>query len=388
MKLPQPIVRRVNDVFSDFLTRFLPVTLPHMKRLSYFITLLQFLIASGASASPANASLIQKNYQLAVDKWALDMRVSTSQDERLKVWGERPDAAAAARKMWEQIGDSLDDEWTIPPAAWFLQNTQGLITTNPNGSTVPSFAKENDAIRKAIETSHIHSSKLTPMCMALVASQDPRSLAILEKIQASHPDKKIQGVAALGAAMQLKTIGDDPELMKKRLTYLRKAIIQSSDVEINGTTVAKIAEDELYIIRYLTKGRVAPDLAGVDAANRPLSLAANNGKVIILLFWSSSDPDATRVIDITAALEKKFKGRPLVIIGVNHDPSEKLRAMQADGTVTWSNFSDPENKLSAEYRVGSWPLVYVLDGDRKIHYAGAPGSFVELTAEGLVTEIK
>jgi hypothetical protein len=41
-----------------------------------------------------------------------------------------------------------------------------------------------------------------------------------------------------------------------------------------------------------------------------------------------------------------------------------------------------------EYRVGSWPLAYVLDGERKIHYAGAPGSFVELTAEALLAEAK
>ena len=359
-----------------------------MKRLSHLIALFSLLTASGAMASPVDAQLVQKTYQLAMDKWALDMRTANTPDERAKTWSSRPDTTAAARKMWEQIGTSLAEEWTLEPAAWFLRNTQGLITTNPNGSTAPTFAKENDAIRKAVESYHMNSTKLVPMCMALVANQDPRSLAILEKLQASHPDKKIQGVAALGAAMQLKAIGDDPELMKKRLNYLRKAIIQSSDIELNGTTVAKLAEDELYIIRYLTKGRVAPDLTGVDSANRPLSLSANKDKVIVLLFWSSSDPDATRVIEITAAMEKKFRGRPFVVIGVNHDPAEKLRAMQADGTVTWPNFSDPENKLSGEYRVGSWPLVYVLDGERKIHYAGAPGSFVELTAEALIAEIK
>jgi hypothetical protein len=73
---------------------------------------------------------------------------------------------------------------------------------------------------------------------------------------------------------------------------------------------------------------------------------------------------------------------------VNNDPAAKLRSLQADNTVTWANFSDPENKLAKEYRVGSWPLAYVLDGERKIHYAGAPGSFVELTAEALLAEAK
>jgi peroxiredoxin len=211
---------------------------------------------------------------------------------------------------------------------------------------------------------------------------------LLEKIQSGNPDSKTQGVAAFGAALQLKTLGDDGEIMRKRLTFLRKAIIQSSDVELNGVTVAKLAEDELYIIRFLSKGRVAPDLVGEDSAMRPLSLSANKGKVVILLFWNSNLADARRVIEITAATEAKFKGRPLVVIGVNNDPAAKLRSLQADNTVTWANFSDPENKLAKEYRVCVWPLVYVLDGDRKIHYAGAPGSFVELTAEALLAEAK
>ena len=78
---------------------------------------------------------------------------------------------------------------------------------------------------------------------------------------------------------------------------------------LDGTTVAKLAEDELYIIRFLTKGRVAPDLVGVDSANRPLSLAANKGKVIVLLFWNSNVPDAKRVVEITTGLSE-IQGPP------------------------------------------------------------------------------
>ena len=88
------------------------------------------------------------------------------------------------------------------------------------------------------------------------------------------------------------------------------------------------------------------------------------------------------------ALRPGGEDRPFVVIGVNHDPLEKLRAMEADGTVTWPNLSDPANKLAAEYRVGSWPLVYVLDGDRKIHYSGTPGSFAEATVDALLAPPK
>lgn len=354
-----------------------------MNRLS-LAAVLSLLAFSQAGAAPADAQRIQKTYQLKMDNWALEMRIATTPAERSKAWSSRPDATPAAREMWNVIGTSLEQDWTLEPAAWFLRTTPGLLATDDAGIPKPIFSKENEAIRKAIETSHLSSPKLGPVCSALASSPDPRSLAILEKIQASHPDQKIQGVAALGAAMQLKALGDDGDIMRKRLNYLRKAIIQASDVEINGTAVSKLAEDELYIIRFLTKGRVAPDLVGVDSGGRPLSLEANKGKVIVLLFWNSNVADAKRVVEITTAMDAKFKGKPFTVIGVNNDTTEKLRALQADGTVPWLNFSDPENKLSADYRVGTWPLVYVLDAERKIHYAGAPGSFAELTAAALL----
>ena len=86
-------------------------------------------------------------------------------------------------------------------------------------------------------------------------------------------------------------------------------------------------------------------------------------------------------VDMVAAWAKKFEGKPVAIVGVNNDPLETLRNLQAGGRVTWPNFTDNTNRLAADYRVGARPLVYVLDGERKIRYLGAPGSFGELTAE-------
>lgn len=359
-----------------------------MNRPCLLVALLSVLLPAATFASPTEAQRIQKSHKLAMEKWALDMRIATGPDEQAKIWNLRPDATPFARQMWTAIGSSLKEEWTLEPAAWFLRNTPGLLSAAENATPAPIFSAECDTIRKAVETHHLKSAKLAPICSALASVSDPRSLTLLEKIESTHPDPKIQGVAALGAAVQLKSIGDDGEIMRKRLIYLRKAIIESSDVDLDGTTVAKLAEDELYIIRFLTKGRVAPDLVGQDSGKRALSLSAHKGKVIVLVFWNSNVMSADRVVEMTSAMAAKFKDRPIAVIGVNSDPVEKLRSLQQDGTVNWPNFSDPENKLAHEYRVGSWPLVYVLDGERKIHYAGAPGSFAELTAEALAAEIK
>jgi peroxiredoxin len=359
-----------------------------MNHLSRLLAATFLLLAAESNASPEDARRIQKSWQLAMENWSLETRAATTPEARAAAFAKRPDTTPYARQMWDQIGSALDQEWTLEPAAWFLRNAPGLLATQADGSTKSMFAAEIEAVLNAVETRHLKSANLIPMCMALATTGNPRSLVLLEKIQANHPDAKTQGVAALAAAMVLKSIGDDGELMRKRLTCLRKAIIDSSDVDLGGTTVAKLAENELYIIRYLAKGRIAPDLSGIDSASRPLKLSDFTGRIVLLLFWNSTMQEASRVIEITAGLERKFQGRPFVVLGVNHDSLEKLRSMEADGIVSWRNFSDPSNQLAGEYRVGSWPLVYVLDGERKIHYAGAPGSFAELTVDALLSETK
>jgi len=359
-----------------------------MKHLHSLIPALFLLLVAESTATPAEADRIRKSWESAAESWTLTSRAATTPEAKAAALAARPDPLRYARQMWQVINPSLSKDWTLDPAAWFLNFTRSLTITNADGSVAPAFTQENAAIRKAVATHHMQSPNLTPMCMALARNQDPGTLSILEKIQSSHPDTKVQGVAALAAALVIKSLGDDAEPMRKRLTHLRKAIIQSSDVKIGDTTVAQIAEDELYIIRNLTKGRIAPNLVGTDAASRPITLDSTKGKVTMLLFWNTEMPESDRVLEITNNTLRKFKGRPFTVIGVNHDPLAKLRTLEADEVTNWKNFSDPEMKLAREYRINVLPQVLVLDGERKIHYFGAPGSFAEITAEALLSETK
>jgi peroxiredoxin len=359
-----------------------------MHPLSRLLVACAVMLAAESRGNPAEARRIQTSWQLAMENWSLATRAATTPEERDAAIAKQPDTLPYARDMWRQIGPNLDQEWTLEPAAWFLRVAPGLKTPQPDGSAGPAFTAEIDAILSAIESHHLQNPDMVSTCMALAGLRGPRALALLEKIQTTHPDPGIQGVAALAAALIFKSLGDDPELTRKRLTCLRKAIIQSSDVDLGGVTVAKLAEDELHIIRYLGKGRVAPDLSGTDSAGQPVKLSDFQGRVIILLFWHSAMPEAGRVIGITAEMAARFDGKPLTVLGVNQDPLAQLRAMEADDRVTWRNFSDPSSQLAREYRVTSWPMAYVLDGQRQIHYAGPPGSFAELTAAALLAETK
>lgn len=352
-------------------------------------SLLLLLVLAGGSMSlragtPQQADGIRRLYEADFKQWVLKLQVAGSDEERAKLAAERPDAALAAKRMWAAIQPNLAEAWTVEPAAWLLRISAGQMATDEAGNVEPLMADAAVAIRDAALRHHLASKDLASLCMALVVTNLPISLPTLEKIEQASPDPKIQGVAALGIAMLLKDLSDEGEVMARRLTMLKKAIIESSEVEINGTSVAKLAENELYVIINLSKGKMAPDLVGVDSGGHPLRLSDQRGKVVVLLFWRAEDENTPQLLELVKRMRERFSGRPFEIVGVNRDPLSALRGLQASGQVDWPNFSDPDNKLGADYRVASWPFAYVLDGERKIHYVGAMGSFVELTAAALL----
>lgn len=341
-------------------------------------------VVSAWAGSPSEAAAIRKDYQQSMQIWSLRVKTAENEAAQRAALELRPDSASYAKKMWACLQPSLSEDWTLEPAAWLMRMSKDL-TVEADGMRRSLLAGEIEQIRSAVEKYHLRSPKLAPMCFGLVAVQDPRSVALLEKIESSHPDPKIQGTAALGVAMLLRNLSDEPEVLKRRLTLLRKAIIESADVEVDEVSVAKVAEDELYLIRYLTKGREAPPLTGTDVDGRPLKLADFRGKVVVLTFWTRESDQSQQLADWLNTMQKKYTGKAVVLLGVNHDATATLRELQKSGTVTWPNFSDPKNELAKVYRVGGFPLVYVLDREGKIRFSGAPGSFIELTVDALLS---
>ncbi|MEP4076550.1 peroxiredoxin family protein [Haloferula sp.] len=344
-------------------------------------------LAAGAG-TPQQAASVRTGYERSMEAWQLKLKLAKTDAERTALMEARPDQVAAAKKMWGVISGNLSDEWVLDPAAWFLKIANPLAEIGDDGIRRPLMADEVDAVRSEVENRHLKSSKMAPMCMALVACGDNRAMNSLRKVEKENPDKTVRGVAALGIAMLDKSLGDDSRVMSERLSMLRKAIIDSSDVVIDGSSVAQMAEDELYIIMKLSKGRVSPDLSGVDSGGRPMKLSSYAGKVVLLLFWNSGLDGPDAVIDMvrTIRADDRFAGKNFEVVGVNSDSKDVLRKLQQrkSNPVDWPNFSDPENLLGKEYRVGTWPLAYVIDGERKIHYFGAMGPFAELTAAAVI----
>lgn len=352
------------------------------------LAILCLLLSTGAHANPTEAERIKRGFELSSEKWMLEMKLATTPEARQEVIAKRPDPNAAASDLWRTIAPDLAQDWTIPYAAFFLGVSSNLSTTDESGTTKPAFVAERQRVLKSFSENHLKKPGITPFAIALIDSGEPQALSLLEKIATENPDEATQGIAALGAAMLLKSLGDEPELMAKRLNFLREAIIKSADQVIGETSVADIASDELYVIRYLTKGREAPPLSGIDVAARQVRLSELKGRTVVLLFWDAKTEETDRIIQLTNQLTTKYRDKPVTVLGITPESGERIRTLQGDGSILWNNISDPLEKLSKEYRINNRPAVFVIDSEGKIQYTGLLGSFLELTVDALLNPEK
>jgi len=339
------------------------------------------------AAIEAEAAEITAEYDRLQRLWISEMRLAQDKRTREMIAQKRPDPAEFANRLKRLLRADLDAEWTLKYATWLLENDTDLK------------APSRRALLNAVEKHHLNSSLVGPFCVAMVQlnntdgsvvegqiSLQSQAMKLLEQIKQTNPDPGVQGQAALAMSIMLSKLGDDPRIMQQRIKNLREAIIKSAEVRLGDTSVAEIARDELYKINYLSKGRVAPDITGKDSGGRPLRLADFKGKVVMLVFWSSWDDQSARALELLRESAANRMEKPFVLLGVNRDSLANLRALEADRIVTWRNFSDPQQIIAKQYRIGYWPYCIVLDQEGAIQYRGAVGSFASAVADGLLLD--
>jgi hypothetical protein len=80
---------------------------------------------------------------------------------------------------------------------------------------------------------------------------------------------------------------DRTKVMQEAGTLYEQAIEKYGDVKMEyGEVVGETAKTELFEIRHLAIGQVAPDMEGVDQDGQPFKLSDYRGKVVLLYFWS------------------------------------------------------------------------------------------------------
>ena len=118
----------------------------------------------------------------------------------------------------------------------------------------------------------------------------------------------------------------------------------------------------------------APDFTGADAwlntdGDKPLSIKDLKGQVVLLDFWTYCCINCMHVFPDLHYLEQKYKGQPVVVIGVHsgkfdqEKDADHIRQAILRHNITHPVAVDSEYKIWNAYGVQAWPTLILIDPD-------------------------
>jgi hypothetical protein len=150
---------------------------------------------------------------------------------------------------------------------------------------VARHCRTGQDLEKAIQVlleDHIRSEKIEQVCLALYFSRNSSTEERLRTILEKSPHPQVQGQATLRLAQYLK-----PSKAAESERLLELVIEKFGGLAGGEKTLGDQARAELFEIRNLAIGKVAPDIEGEDIEGRRFKLSDERGKVVVLDFWGN-----------------------------------------------------------------------------------------------------
>jgi hypothetical protein len=243
------------------------------------------LLGLGSQFSTAEESPASKQYKNLLDQY--------EQEGGARLFAKRFIGFAEQKSQ---------DPTAVDALLWVIQKVRGKSETT---KALDMLAKD-----------HIRNKRLGPACQTIANSRSVAAERLLRAIIENKQEEDLKAQACFYLAALLDREADlveqlkaEPELAPRVLQYYGKEYGQHltslerkqltkkrehayerlqksfADVEIQDSTMGKIAESRLFAIRHLSVGTLAPEIKGEDIHGKPLKLSDYRGKIVMLSFW-------------------------------------------------------------------------------------------------------
>jgi peroxiredoxin len=228
----------------------------------------------------------------------------------------------------------------------------------------------DDAIR-LIEKHHLNSPKLKEVILHLGYSES--GMGLIAQLVEKGGTPEVRGLASFYSAIQRYGLywlsrKSDPKELAAIERLLERVEKDYADVRVDqGKTIGQLAKGWLYQIKHLQPGMKAPEIEGSGVDGKKMKLSDFKGKVVLLVFWSSSCGPCLADVPHHRKMMEDFARRPFTIVGVCcGDEKEQAAKTMTKEKMTWPSFLDgdlDEGRICQQWNVDALPTVYLIDSN-------------------------
>ena len=236
---------------------------------------------SEAPKTPGEAfKAIVAEFQKAREEFFKVYNTVKAQEERNKLVQEKyPQPAKYAGRIMALVEKNPKDKF-VPEALSWVANS---ASNTPEGQKALAMLLKD----------FLDTKEIGPVVRSLGYSGTPDAEKNLRTIMEKNPNHEIQGTAHFSLVTLLKNrkqgnpgAGKDDTINGEIETLLNRIIEKYSEVKLYGTkTMGSAAKGELFEMKHLVVGKVAPEIEGEDIDGKKFKLSDYRGKVVLIDFW-------------------------------------------------------------------------------------------------------
>lgn len=164
----------------------------------------------------------------------------------------------------------------------------------------------------------------------------------------------------------------DPSLnashLKLGITLIRESRDEEGLAEVrkyldfDGPKPEEATARKILVNPRVARDTLAPEFTVQTSDGSKFSLAANQGKVVVIDFWATWCPPCRESVPEIKDLLKKYPADRLVVISASADTEEaKWQEFIAKKQMTWAQYLDKDGHLAELFGVNAFPTYIVID---------------------------